>query len=397
MVGHMLAVVSSPVPVPGCAAIRALAALGDLGYWSVRDGDYELVPAADTYLRYLRYSRGRALGTTSYAGNLAVFFLTRCAGRQLGRTGGGAPHGRFRLGAAQPDRDSSWTRRRAAPRNGRINHILVSVREMYKSSLAHGLVGDEAIAALFVMGQLPDLGIGAALAALRPASPPCVARRGAGRCQPGDARGVQRPDGATHNWRDRLLLVLMRPACAAGRPFCCLRRTCISCATPGSSVAPGLARTCTCGARRPSRGSSAKSSRDRIVPVDAVTVFCADRWHYERELIPAADGSPTVLVNGCGENMGRPVRVDQVNSIVSDLCLRARLERKVTPHMLRHAWATGLAGVAELDVVKDLLGHRHLATTARYVHPEWKKMRDAIDAAYVDTLALDDAADADAR
>ena len=42
---------------------------------------------------------------------------------------------------------------------GRINHILVSVREMYKSALAHGLVGEETIAALFVMGQVPDPGV----------------------------------------------------------------------------------------------------------------------------------------------------------------------------------------------------------------------------------------------
>ena len=81
----MLTTVSPSVPVPGCAAIRVRPP-GDLGYWSVRDGAYELVPPADTYLRYLRYSRGRALGTTEkYAGNLAVFF-DWCAGRQLGLT-----------------------------------------------------------------------------------------------------------------------------------------------------------------------------------------------------------------------------------------------------------------------------------------------------------------------
>jgi len=44
---------SASVPVPGCAAI-CVRPPGDLGYWSVRDGAYELVPVADTYLRYLR-------------------------------------------------------------------------------------------------------------------------------------------------------------------------------------------------------------------------------------------------------------------------------------------------------------------------------------------------------
>jgi hypothetical protein len=36
---------------------------------------------------------------------------------------------------------------------------LVSVREMYKSALAHGLVGEETMAALFVMGEVPDPGV----------------------------------------------------------------------------------------------------------------------------------------------------------------------------------------------------------------------------------------------
>jgi integrase/recombinase XerD len=97
------------------------------------------------------------------------------------------------------------------------------------------------------------------------------------------------------------------------------------------------------------------------------------------------------LVTVAGENAGGPVRVDQVNSIVSDLSRRAGLARQITPHMLRHAWATRLAGVADLAVVKDLIGHRHLATTAHYVHPEWERMRQAIDRAYIETVELDDA------
>jgi len=61
-------------------------------------------------------------------------------------------------------------------------------------------------------------------------------------------------------------------------------------------------------------------------------VFCADRWHYERERIPRADRSPTVLVNLAGENVGGPMRVDHVISVLSDLSRRAGLDRTVTPH-----------------------------------------------------------------
>ncbi len=378
------------MPVPGCAAIHVRPP-GDLGYWGVRDGAYELVPAADTYLRYLRYSRGRALGTTEkYAGNLAVFF-DWCAARQLGLTHAAQRMDDFVLMLRNQlvTRPGSGAGR---PRgNGRINHILVSVREMYKSALAHGVVGEETMTSLFVMGQVPDVGVSERRVRRFAVRPRHVLRAE----WPGEVDPVSREEfnalmRVTHNWRDRLLLVLMRHAgLRRGEAVLLFEEDVhfmrdareLGCARAGAHIHVRRRTT--------EQGSSAKSRRERIVPVDAVTVFCADRWYYERERIPGAERSPTVLVNVAGENVGGPVRVDHVNSVVSDLCRRAGLERLVTPHMLRHAWATNLAGVADLDVVKDLLGHRQLATTARYLHPEWERMREAIDRAYIETAALD--------
>lgn len=394
----MLTTVSPSMPVPGCAAIRVRPP-GDLGYWSVRDGAYELIAPADTYLRFLRYGRGRALGTTEkYAGNLAVFF-DWCATRGVGLSDAALRFDEFVLLlrnqlVRRPGRGVGRTRSA-----GRINHILVSVREMYKSALAHGVVGEESIAALFVMGQVPDSGVSERRAVRFAVRPRHVLRAE----ERGDVDPVTREEfnalmEVTQNWRDRLLLVLMRHAGLRRGEAVLLREEDVHFMRDAREL--GCARA---GAhlhvhrRTTEEGSSAKSRSGRIVPVDAVTVFCADRWHYERERIPGAERSSTVLVNVAGENVGGPVRVDHVNSVLSDLSRRARLERKITPHMLRHAWATNLAGVADLAVVKDLLGHRHLATTARYVHPEWEEMRDAIDHAYVETVTLNDARDVDGR
>jgi site-specific recombinase XerD len=215
--------------------------------------------------------------------------------------------------------------------------------------------------------------------------------------QPGEVNPVTREEfnalmRVTRTWRDRLLLVLMRHAGLRRGEAVLLREEDVHFMRDAREL--GCARS---GAhlhvrrRTTEQGSSAKSRGERIVPVDAVTVFCADRWYYERERIPGAERSPTVLVTVAGEHAGAPMRVDQVNSIVSDLSRRAGLERQITPHMLRHAWATNLAGVTDLAVVKDLLGHRHLATTARYVHPGWEKMRAAIDTAYVESVSLEEA------
>jgi len=392
----MFTAVSPSVPVPGCAAIR-VRPRGHLGYWSVRDGAYELIGPADMYLRFLRYGRGRALGTTEkYAGNLAVFF-DWCAARELGLADAALRLDEFVL-MLRNQRVTRPGRGVGRPRgNGRINHVLVSVREMYRSAAAHGLVGEETIAALFVMGQIPDLGISETRPVRFALRPRHVLRAEA----QGDVDPVTRQEFdelmmATRNWRDRLLLVLMRHAgLRRGEAVLLLEEDVhfmpdargVGCARSGAHLHVRRRTT--------EQGSSAKSRSGRIVPVDAVTVFCADRWYYERERIPGAEDSPTLLVNVAGEHAGGPVRVDHVNSILQDLSRRARLERNVTPHMLRHAWATGLAGVADLAVVKDLLGHRHLSTTARYVHPEWQQMRDAIDSAYVETVALQAAGVAD--
>lgn len=383
---------SLSVPVPGCAAIRIRPA-GDLGYWSVRDGAYELIGSADEYLRFLRYGRGHALGTTEkYVGNLAVFF-DWCAAHGFGLREAARRFDQFVLvlrneRVTRPGRGVGRTRSA-----GRINHILVSVREMYRSELAHGRVGEDTIAELFVMGRVPDLGFSerrAVRVALRPRH--VLRAEAPGDVDPASREEFQALMAVTHNWRDRLLLVLMRHAGLRRGEAVLLREDDMHLMRDAHEL--GCARS---GAhlhvvrRTSEQGSSAKSRQGRIVPVDAVTVFCADRWHYERERIRGADRSLTVLVNVAGPNTGGPVRVDQVNAVLCDLGHRAGLERRVTPHMLRHAWATNLAGVADLTVVKDLAGHQHLETTARYVHPEWEQMRDAIDRAYVDTVTLDHA------
>lgn len=68
-------------------------------------------------------------------------------------------------------------------------------------------------------------------------------------------------------------------------------------------------------------------------------------------------------------NTGRRLSVRSVQHVVAGAALRADLPETVSPHSLRHAFATHLleAGI-DLLVVKRLLGHAKATTTARYVH-----------------------------
>jgi len=118
-------------------------------YWTVYDGAYEPVTVADAYLRRLRFGSGKALGTTRmYAGNLALYF-------EFCLASGRSP----RRAALEFDRFVHYLAVTPIERRGRgagglrsperVNHILGSVRELYREAVARGLLEGEVLQALF--------------------------------------------------------------------------------------------------------------------------------------------------------------------------------------------------------------------------------------------------------
>lgn len=55
------------------------------------------------------------------------------------------------------------------------------------------------------------------------------------------------------------------------------------------------------------------------------------------------------------------------------------IERKVTPHMLRHTFATKLMRISNIRVVQQLLGHKSITSTQIYTHPNSDDLKKAID------------------
>jgi integrase/recombinase XerD len=103
-----------------------------------------------------------------------------------------------------------------------------------------------------------------------------------------------------------------------------------------------------------------KGSQQRMVPVSARSRQALSRW---LELRPA-DGR--YLFSSRGKHLTR-VRLFQ---LIKDLAARAGIDpAKVSPHVLRHAFATHLLeGGADLRVLQTLLGHADIATTQIYTH-----------------------------
>jgi len=72
-----------------------------------------------------------------------------------------------------------------------------------------------------------------------------------------------------------------------------------------------------------------------------------------------------------------------VRNIINDIIFKASIEMHVSPHMLRHTFATGmLNNGADLVSVKEMLGHESLNTTSIYTHVSDDKMREIYNKAH---------------
>ncbi len=79
----------------------------------------------------------------------------------------------------------------------------------------------------------------------------------------------------------------------------------------------------------------------------------------------------------------QPMKPRNVQKIIANLAEKAEIKKKVTPHKLRHSFATHLlnSGV-NIRVIQDLLGHSNLQTTQIYTHvslEEIKKVKSPLD------------------
>ena len=117
-----------------------------------------------------------------------------------------------------------------------------------------------------------------------------------------------------------------------------------------------------------------KGSKERLVPVGIPARRALER--YLREVRPVLDGGGgrgRVFLNA----RGRPLRREAVWKIVREAARRAGIEREVSPHTLRHTFATHLVeGGADLAAVQELLGHADISTTQIYTHLDRDYLRE---------------------
>ncbi len=117
-----------------------------------------------------------------------------------------------------------------------------------------------------------------------------------------------------------------------------------------------------------------KGNKERIVPVGDQALRVLDAYLAVR---PAGDGPLFQNLRG-----GR-LTVRSIHRIVTARARGAGIARPVSPHTLRHTFATHMLDQgADLRLVQDLLGHSRLSTTQRYTHVSADRLMKVYDAAH---------------
>jgi len=118
-----------------------------------------------------------------------------------------------------------------------------------------------------------------------------------------------------------------------------------------------------------------KGNKQRITPLgDAAVAAIEDYLAIERPLLAAAakTSPPWVLLS----RRGRRLRREAIWELVKTYARRCGASADVSPHSLRHSFATHvLAGGADLRQVQELLGHASIATTQIYTHVDQTRLK----------------------
>lgn len=122
-----------------------------------------------------------------------------------------------------------------------------------------------------------------------------------------------------------------------------------------------------------------KGGKERLVPLSQPARVATRDWLMHRDTAEAAGSEKSQFLFPSRSSDGHLTRL-RFYALVKELALAARMDPgKVTPHTLRHAFATHLlAHGADLRAIQMLLGHADLATTEIYTHVLEDRLRDLV-------------------
>ncbi len=133
------------------------------------------------------------------------------------------------------------------------------------------------------------------------------------------------------------------------------------------------------------RVTQGKGGRDRVVPVNANTLAYLQAWDSKRAELKM--NGRHVFFGGIRTG-GHKLTTRAVHDMISKLAERAGIEKRVSPHTLRHTYATrALDAGLSIREVQELLGHSDVSTTMVYTHVNPEALRRKIQGEKADQVA----------
>ncbi|MBR5697960.1 MAG: tyrosine recombinase XerD [Prevotella sp.] len=119
-----------------------------------------------------------------------------------------------------------------------------------------------------------------------------------------------------------------------------------------------------------------KGSKERLVPISQRAIHELQLWFYDRNLMTIKPGEEDyVFLNRRGAHLTRTM----ILIMVKQQAEAAGIQKTISPHTLRHSFATALLeGGADLRVIQAMLGHEDIGTTEIYTHIDTTTLREEI-------------------
>lgn len=118
-----------------------------------------------------------------------------------------------------------------------------------------------------------------------------------------------------------------------------------------------------------------KGGKDRLVPIGKAALDALAAYLHKGRLLQHPQ-CPALFLGQWGQRLDPK----SLNAVFQQWCKRAEIEPRITPHLLRHAFATHLlengAGVRH---VQAMLGHSWIGTTQVYTHVSFKHLKDELE------------------
>lgn len=122
-----------------------------------------------------------------------------------------------------------------------------------------------------------------------------------------------------------------------------------------------------------------KGDRERIVPLGSVAIESIKEYLEKVRVDWCIDDSDALFLNKNGKRLS-----DRwIREIVKKYCYKAAVNEILSPHGLRHSFASHLLdNGADLRVVQELLGHKKISSTQIYTHVSLRKLREIYHSAH---------------